>query len=225
MAAPTGPRGGIAATARQAVATNGGRFSLELGIDVDAGAHEIDRWLLAASLFGTRISAAIALRTYRTLDEAGVSTLDDLSGVRRSTIVALLEAGGYARYDERTATRLVNLADRVREAFPDGLDAWGRGCRTAGELVAGLDALPGWGPVTVHAFLRELRGVWPAADLPPDERAVRSAGRLGLVPDGRDLDASGLRRLARAAGVDPRDLEAALVRQDLERHRAPRMAT
>ncbi len=29
------------------------------------------------------------------------------------------------------------------------------------ELRAALDALPGWGPVTVRLFLRELRGVWP----------------------------------------------------------------
>ncbi len=29
------------------------------------------------------------------------------------------------------------------------------------ELRAALDALPGWGPVTIRLFLRELRGVWP----------------------------------------------------------------
>jgi hypothetical protein len=34
----------------------GGRFSAELGIDVDAGDAEVERWFLAATLFGTQCS-------------------------------------------------------------------------------------------------------------------------------------------------------------------------
>jgi hypothetical protein len=192
-----------------------GRFSRELGIDVDAGGAEIDRWLLAATLFGTRISTTVALRTMRTLDAAGVRTVADAARRRRSTIIRLLDEGGYARYDERTATRLRALAHAVRDRFPRGVDAWGRSCRSTDELVAGLDALPGWGPVTVRAFLRELRGVWPAADLPPDERADRAARQLGLV--GRaGLTGAALQRLAARGGLDPRDLEVGLVRRDLD---------
>ena len=40
--------------ARQVVGMLGGRYSAELGIDVDAGDAEIERWFLAATLFGTR---------------------------------------------------------------------------------------------------------------------------------------------------------------------------
>lgn len=191
-----------------------GRFSRELGIDVDAGGGEVDRWLLAATLFGTRISTDIAVRTMRALDEAGVRTVSDAARRRRSTLIRLLDDGGYARYDERTATRLRGLANAVHDRFPDGVDAWGRSRRSTDELVAGLDALPGWGPVTVRAFLRELRGVWPAADLPPDERADHAARELGLVGvDG--LTSAALLRLAARDGVDPRDLEVGLVRWDL----------
>jgi hypothetical protein len=191
-----------------------GRFSRDLGIDVDAGGAEVDRWLLAATLFGTRISTSVAVRTMRTLDASGVRTVADAARRRRSTLIRLLDDGGYARYDERTATRLRALANAVHDSFPDGVDAWGRSCRTADELVAGLDALPGWGPVTVRAFLRELRGVWPAADLPPDERADHAARELGLVgADG--LTVTALHRTAARAGVDPRDLEVGLVRWDL----------
>ena len=203
-----------------------GRFSRDLGIDVDAGGVEVDRWLLAATLFGTRISTAVAVRTMRTLDAAGVRTVADAARRRRSTLIRLLDDGGYARYDERTATRLRALANAVRERFPDGVDAWGRSRRTADELVAGLDALPGWGPVTVRAFLRELRGVWPAADLPPDERADHAARELGLV-GGEGLTGPVLRRLAARAAIDPRDLEVGLVRWDLDgrsRRPSPRRA-
>src|SRR5215510_7141520 len=38
--------------ARGAVSALGGRYSAELGIDVDAGDAQIERWFLAATLFG-----------------------------------------------------------------------------------------------------------------------------------------------------------------------------
>ena len=38
--------------ARRVVGMLGGRYSAELGIDVDAGDAEIERWFLAATLFG-----------------------------------------------------------------------------------------------------------------------------------------------------------------------------
>ena len=80
-----------------------------------------------------------------------------------------------------------------------------------------MDALPGWGPVTVRLFLRELRGVWPGADPPPDERAL-AACHLGL--SAARSDAACLAGLAAAGGLDVRDLEAGLVRLDLAHGRA-----
>ena len=53
----------------------GGRYSAELGIDVDAGDAEIKRWFLAATLFGARISARIAERAFRVLDEGGLTRI------------------------------------------------------------------------------------------------------------------------------------------------------
>jgi hypothetical protein len=86
------------------------------------------------------------------------------------------------------------------------------------ELEAALDALPGWGPVTVRLFLRELRGVWPAADPPLDERAAGAARHLGLSGP-TALSISRVRALANDSQVDPRDLEAALVRCALAHRR------
>lgn len=198
----------------------GGRYCVEMGIDVDAGPREVDRWFLAASLFGTRISAGIAVRTYRSLSEAGLATIDLVGRAPRAKVIRLLDAGGYARYDERTATRLRSLAAHVRDVFPDGVDSWGRSCQGSGEMVEVLDSLPGWGPVTVHAFLRELRGVWPQVDLDPDGRAACAAVHLGLVPDAHRLDLPTLLRVSDDVHVDPRDVEAALIRYDLGyRHR------
>lgn len=198
----------------------GGRYSLALGIDVDRGDEEIERWALAATLFGNRISAEIAGRTYLTLARAGVKTIGDAGGRSWDELVALLDAGGYTRYDFRTATRLLDLAAALRAAG-DGVGAIGRALRAPEELETALDALPGWGPVTVRLFLRELRGVWPGAQQPPDPRALDAATHLGLVPAPRSPGdgLAGLRRVAAEAELDLRDLEAALVRLALA-HRA-----
>jgi len=72
--------------------------------------------------------------------------------------------------------------------------------------------------VTVRVFLRELRGRWPGADPPLDERAAWAASHLGILGDRPSLRA--LRTLAGSAGVDVRDLEAALVRAALAHRRA-----
>ena len=42
------------------------------------------------------------------------------------------------------------------------------------DLASALDDLPGWGPVTVGLFLRELRGVWPGARVPLDAQVVEA---------------------------------------------------
>jgi hypothetical protein len=49
------------------------------------------------------------------------------------------------------------------------------------DLASALDDLPGWGPVTVGLFLRELRGVWPGARVPLDAQVVEAARHLGLL--------------------------------------------
>ncbi len=195
-----------ALAARELVERLGGRFSVQMGIDVDRSDREVDRWFLAASLFGTRISWPIVERTYATLSRAGVETIEDAGRRSWGELVELLDAGGYVRYDERTASRLLRLAQVVAERH--GRISTLRAERDARALEEALDALPGWGPTTVRLFLRELRGVWPAADPPLDERAAQAALAFGLPV----RDVATLRLLATRAGLDVRDLEAALVR-------------
>jgi hypothetical protein len=218
MARPAHSGGAI--VARRLVERLGGRFSVEAGIDVDAGEHEVERWFLAATLFGTRISSAVAIRTYRVLDAAGVSTIGDAGRRSWDELVALLDAGGYTRYDFRTASRLLELSAAVSRQHPDGIARFGAQARDLDALVADLDALPGWGPTTIGAFLRELRGVWPVVTTPLDPRAEGAARHLGLASGSRPLTVATLAVLAARADLDPRDLEAALVRLALVHGRA-----
>ena len=206
------------ALACRVVAMLGGRYSAELGIDVDAGEAEVERWFVAATLFGARIPAQVAERTFGVLAAAGLARIGQMRHVPSDDLITMLDAGGYARYDVRTATRLLELAEIVNERYDGQVAVIGRHFAAYPGLGAALDALPGWGPVTVRLFLRELRGVWPGADPPLDERAAAAARHLGLLavqPDGAHLAG-----LAAAGGLDARDLEAGLVRLYLAHGRA-----
>lgn len=196
------------AIAQQLIASYGGRFSTELGIDIDRGGRELDRWLLAATLFGNRISSSLAMRTYRVLARAGIETIDDVVGRTWDELVALLDEGGYVRYDFSMATRLQSLADAVR-ARPGGVEGLLRSARESGmDVRSVLDELPGWGPSTVGLFLREVETDRQVVDT----RARDAAAHLGLVGAAAKSTAARLSMLAARSDLDPRDLEAALVR-------------
>lgn len=204
---------------RRLVDSVGGRYSSELGIDVDRGARAVDRWFLAATLFGTRISAGIAIRTYRVLAQAGVHTIADTRARSWDELVALLDEGGYARYDFRTATRLHQLADAVAASGTHRISALAT-VTDVRQLEATLDALPGWGPTTIRVFLRELRGTWPGARPPLDDRARWAAAHLGMrLPSGDGAAIAALERAAASTSLDVRDVECALVRLALAHRR------
>ena len=196
----------------------GGRYSTELGIDVDAGDAEVERWFLAATLFGTRIAASVAERTFRVLDGAGLTRIALARSIEWGDLVALLDAGGYTHYDFRTAYRLHALADAIDERHDGKVAHIGRTSTTYSGLRDTLDALPGWGPVTIGLFLRDLRGIWLGATPPIAERADRAGRHLGLVDRAQRTTLPYLTRLADACRVDLRDLESGLVRLSLAHH-------
>jgi hypothetical protein len=210
--------------ARAVVATLGGRYSAELGIDVGAGDAEVERWFLAATLFGTRVSARVAERAFAVLDEAGLTRIGQPRHLRSEDLIALLDAGGYTRYDFRMTARLQALSEIIDERYDGQAAEIGRRHPAYPALRAALIALPGWGPVTVRLFLRELRGTWPGARPPLDPRAALGALHLGLLSTEQDPSAlQQVTRLAAAAGLDIRDLESGLVRLALahQRTRSP----
>lgn len=207
--------------ARRVVEALGGRYSAELGIDVDAGDREVERWFLASTLFGARISASIAGRAFRVLTGAGLARIGQVRHLPSADLIGMLDAGGYARYDYRTASRLLALSELIGERYDGQVAMIGRTFPSYQGLCAALDALPGWGPVTIRLFLRELRGVWPGATPPLDERAASAGRHLDILGDGAGgPDLTVLFGLAGAAGLDPRDLESGLVRLDLAHARA-----
>jgi len=208
-----------ASTADTIVRHFGGRYSSELDIDVDAGDDEVERWFLAATLFGTRIAARTAERTFDQFSRAGIRRIADARAREWADLVRLLDAGGYTRYDFQTATRLQTLAGVIDNRYAGDVAAIGRSTTEPSELTALLDALPGWGPVTVGLFLRELRGVWPGARIPLDPKASSMASHLGWLTGQHPDDLPVIRGIATEAELDERDLESGLVRLALAHRR------
>jgi hypothetical protein len=208
-----------AAEANALVRNFGGRYSSELGIDLANGDSQVERWFVASTLFGSRISARVAERTFAELSRAGINRIVDAGTRDQSDLVALLDAGGYARYDFRTSARLQALARVITERYGGEIGAIGRHFTAPRTLVAALDELPGWGPVTIGLFLRELRGVWPGASLPLDPRAAQAARHLGLTTGLEHDELASITHVAERARCDARDLETALVRLALAHRR------
>ncbi|HEX9882938.1 MAG TPA: hypothetical protein VGA79_03135, partial [Desulfobaccales bacterium] len=95
----------------------GGRFAGELGLDLKAGPVPRQKWFLAAILYGARISGALATRTYRVFAARDLYTPEAILAQGWDRLVALLDEGGYARYDFKTATKLLRVMGSLREDY------------------------------------------------------------------------------------------------------------
>jgi hypothetical protein len=203
-----------------------GRFAAELGIDLRAGPAARQQWFLAAILYGARISGRLAACTYRVFAARKIYTPEAILAQGWDNLVVLLDQGGYARYDFKTATKLLTVMGTLKERYQGSLERVHEHSGSYEDLESRLRALgAGIGPATVNIFLRELRGIWARATPPLSPLAQAAGERLGLVPAGLTPGAA-LNALARewqaqpVPGYDLADLEAALVRLGLSLRRA-----
>lgn len=200
-----------------------GRFSAELAIDLCSGdAEEIFKWFLAATLFGARISETLAIRTYREFVREGLTTPQQILARGWDGLVAILDHGGYVRYDFKTATKLLEESGNLMEHYAGDLNVLHQAAGNPGDLEQRIKSLgKGIGEVTANIFLREMRGIWNKAEPVPSELVLAAAKGLGLIPgDVADrrlalrLLMSLWQRCGQPATEFP-DFEAALLRQGL----------
>ncbi len=118
--------------------TLGGRYSTELGIDVDAGDAQIERWFLAATLLGTRTSAAIAARGFRVLSDARVARIGQARQVTCEDLTTYLGMSGYAHYAGRAGMLLQSLCDVAGERYHGRAAAIGQRFTACSALRASL---------------------------------------------------------------------------------------
>jgi hypothetical protein len=217
-------------TVRAVIRQYPGRFSVELGIDLDSGRGlEVFKWFLASVLFGARISGTIVNKTLREFVSRGIVSPRIILETGWDGLVEVLDQGGYVRYDFKTATKLLDLSRVLTEIYHADLADLHRAANSPGDLEQRLKSLAkGIGDVTVNIFLREMRSLWEKADPLPSDLAVSAAKDLGFVPramkDGRKI-LELLMKTWQHAGMkkqDFPDFEAALVRAGIEIRRGKR---
>lgn len=209
------------------VKSRGGRFASALGIDPGApDAGERFKWFLAAMLYGARISESLATRTWGEFAARGVLTPDRILATGWDGLVDILDAGGYVRYDYKTATKLLDVCAALMRDYGGSLDALHDAAADPRDLEDRLKALgKGIGDTTVGIFLRELRGIWVKAEPPLSPLALAAAKALGYLGRAGDTIDRALPRLRRAweadgqAANDFADFESALVREGLRLRR------
>jgi hypothetical protein len=209
------------------VRSHGRRYATELGINLAASDNvERFKWFIAAILFGTRISERLATRTWREFAAHGVLTPKRVIDTGWDGLVAILDAGGYVRYDFKTATKLLAVCNSLLRVYAGNLDKLHAAANDPRDLEARLKGLgKGIGDTTVAIFLRELRGIWSKAAPPLSPLAVRAAQQLGYLRHGRMSADHALEKLQQQwtgdeeEAEDFADFEAALVREGLRLRR------
>ena len=160
-------------------------YSQELGLDVRQAEDRI-KWFLASILFAKRISAKVAMTTFRQFENAGVTTPEAIVAAGWDRLVEILDAGGYVRYDFSTASNLLEAMDKLLKNY-GSLEELHTQARDSKDLENRLQEFKGVGPVAVNIFLRELRSVWPKANPRPSPFASELAKKLGLAESDLEL--------------------------------------
>ncbi|HSQ78436.1 MAG TPA: hypothetical protein VLN91_06055 [Nitrospirota bacterium] len=207
-----------------------GRFSTELGIDLSSGrSPEIFKWFLASVLFGARISESIVKKTFREFDTRAIVSPETILHTGWDGLVAVLDAGGYVRYDFKTATKLLDLCRSLIENYHAELMNLHTAAIDPKDLEQRLIFLAkGIGEVTVNIFLREMRGIWKKANPLPSDLVVMAAKERSIIPKTVKDRAQVLQLLMDAwkeTGMKKKDFpdfEAALVRAGIELRRKKR---
>ena len=180
-------------------------YSKMLSIDLTEGDPAYVKWFLASVLYSKPIREESATKTYRLFEENGLTTADSIVRAGWDRLVAILDRGGYTRYDYSTADRLLEIFGNLQKDYGGSLSRLYRESGDEKDLERRLAGLgKGIGPVTISVFLRDMRHVWPRADPEPTSKIKTMMSSLGI---------GDLKLCAKEQGVDIIRLETALHRR------------
>src|SRR6201997_3441738 len=158
--------------------------------------------LVLCMLASKPIDAAIAMRAGRELFSDGLRTPKAVLDANRRTMIQAFGRAHYVRYDESSATRLTEIAQRVLDEYSGDLREITR--RSADDINAAkrmLKKFKGIGDTGADIYLREVQDVWTWVRPYFDKRAARAAKALGLPADPTKLGALAPRANARLAAA------------------------
>jgi hypothetical protein len=145
-------------TLKQLFESGDERYSKILGIDVSkAKGSEVFKWFLASLLFGAPIRDTAAVKTYGKFEDYNVLTPKRIVETGWDGLVRILDEGGYARYDFKTADKLLEVVRNLIVKYDGDLNALHEASDDPDELESRLKALgKGIGDVTVGSVIREV---------------------------------------------------------------------
>jgi endonuclease III len=194
---------------RRLLSTAGTTYAEEAGIRLKDKPMPMFQLLVLCMLASKPIDAAIAMQAARELFRAGLRTPQAVLDAERAMMIRAFGRAHYVRYDESSATRMVDIAAMARDEYGGDLrrlaDRSDRDVKAATRL---LQRFKGIGETGADIYLREVQDIWTWVKPYFDERAVKAARDLGLPDDPGKLSELALRGNARLA--------AALVRVSLD---------
>ncbi len=197
------------ALARRLLTVAGTTYASQAGISLKDTPQPLFQLLVLCMLASKPISAEIAVEAAKQLFGAGWRTPDSVLKAKRADIIHAFGRAHYVRYDESSATRLVDIAQQVKGKYHGDLrrlaDESGHDVAAAKRL---LKQFNGIGDTGADIFLREAQDVWSWVRPYFDDRALKAARELGLPTKPEEL-----------AAVAPQScmhLAAALIRASLD---------
>jgi len=160
----------------------GQTYAAELGIDIEKNTPSPLFMLLCASLlYSARIRADAATQALKAMFAEGWTTPQKMADTTWEQRVKVLNANGYARYDESTSRMIGDTVELLLSEYDGDL----RKLREAAERDPSkerrlLKDFKGVGDVGVNIFFREAQLAWPELYPFADKASLNAAKRLGL---------------------------------------------
>ena len=187
----------------------GTTYAEQAGIRLADKPMPLFQLLVLCMLASKPIDATTAVRAAKELFTAGLRTPRGVLASDRRTMIAAFGRAHYVRYDESSATRLAEMAERVQDEFGGDLRGIApRSNHDPQQAARILKQFKGIGDTGADIFLREVQDVWTWVRPYFDGRATAAAKALELPAEPAKLSAFAPRTSARLA--------AALVRASLD---------
>jgi len=160
----------------------GGLYSGRLGLKPSSGENQLFQWFLASILFGAPIFEGTAEKTFKLFQAEGLTSPRKILEAGWDRLVEVLDAGGYTRYDFKTADKLLEMAGNLERLYGGSLLKLHREASGSLDLEEKLKGLAkGIGSGTLQIFLREAYEVLPKAEPLPSRYEVLAARKLGIT--------------------------------------------
>lgn len=132
-------------------------YAKELGIDLHSQKEEeLFKWFLACLLFGKPIQQQVAKRTFFEFVKDGLTTPDAIISADWDKLVEVLDRGHYVRYDFSTATKLLNICQKLKNDY-GSISKIIKQSKNKNEIEEKLLSFKGIGSKTAEIFLRDIK--------------------------------------------------------------------